>query len=92
MSASFHILSYCPYLRLIDFSSNLLTDQGALSLAKWISLCNGSFSVRFASTFPMLPLILDNPISSVGLSNLLRSKYWESFEINRSLPASLPSR
>lgn len=52
LSASFHILSYCPYLRLIDFSSNLLTDQGALSLAKWISLCNGSFSVRFASTFP----------------------------------------
>lgn len=35
---------------------------------------------------------LDNPISSVGLSNLLRSKYWESFEINRSLPAALPSR
>ena len=36
--------------------------------------------------------LLDNPISSVGLSNLLRSKYWESFEINRPLPHLLPSR
>lgn len=68
------LLDVCPVIQTINLGSNGITNSSVNIMQKWILRTNGSLSFTFDH----------NPIDGMGVALMMRSKYWESFQIDRT--------